>query len=584
MADADEDPHRQLLLDILGQLRKGIEIRDRTWKKKVCVNCFIAGDAIQWMMKSGTAEGGTREAAVRLLAEMLAAGVIEAGHGDQKSAAAKIKDEYLYRCFQDREDQEGAGAAGKQWIFPNHVKFNSMAFSAEIAEALEVAVANEDAAATHMAVDTIRRKVASALEKEDDWKLFSGAGTASVVYKPVKPPEGTFHLVKTVGYVGVSPKNVMHNFIDPRRRGDWMPLFKEGEIVEPLFVKTGRSRKTPSKATNLASNTNAAYSPSVRPAGAAGGAVAGGGGDGGGEAKGSTFDDAAASVDPSGTVDEMLDFVRKLMDAAAPAGGGGKGPVAAIAGAPVAPPSPSGLSYMKVKSQCSRKFGDELFQQHKHMVQAMLHENAEKQKRPSSIKIPAGGLDPDGAVEAAPGTPAGGGAGGVLGTAAESGVGGHGALPLNGVDDELDEATARKLKAVAESGLGVRPRVVHWDLNKTKKFSSNRTLCVLQDFFVVGEDIPLEDMGEVDPETGRAIQTGNPRVPGTTIVYEISILHREAALAPKTVRSEVLLMAWAAAPATGQLRAAGMTADDVETGQMSKVRLCGQWMVVVVAG
>src|SRR5690242_19457393 len=117
---------------ILNLLRRHIEIRNRSWMKRIHRDCFIGSEAVDFLVQQGLAD--TRQIAVQLLQKMAAKEMLKRVTDNAKS----FSDSYSYYRFRDDETESavlantGAGNTGPttgqggcKWSFAPHTAHNS---------------------------------------------------------------------------------------------------------------------------------------------------------------------------------------------------------------------------------------------------------------------------------------------------------------------------------------------------------------------------------------------------------------------------------------------------------------------------
>ena len=127
--DTDAD-----LLGILSLLRRHIEIRNRSWMKRIHRDCFIGSEAIDFLVSQGLAD--TREMAVAMCRKMVKKKLVK----PVTENSQKFTDSYNYYRFYE-DEQESAqlasskagnastgvspGQGGCKWSFCPHTAHNS---------------------------------------------------------------------------------------------------------------------------------------------------------------------------------------------------------------------------------------------------------------------------------------------------------------------------------------------------------------------------------------------------------------------------------------------------------------------------
>lgn len=122
------------LLGILSLLRRHIEIRNRSWMKRIHRDCFIGSEAIDFLVTQGLVD--TRQMGVDVCRNMVAKRLIR----PVTQSSQKFSDSYHYYRFHE-DDEETAllsstragngtvgampGQGGCRWSFCPHTAHNS---------------------------------------------------------------------------------------------------------------------------------------------------------------------------------------------------------------------------------------------------------------------------------------------------------------------------------------------------------------------------------------------------------------------------------------------------------------------------
>lgn len=234
-------------LEAITQLmRTHIEIRNRSWMKRVHRDCFIGSDAVEFLVTQGFAD--TREQAVQVGRKMVARKLIR--HVTDSQA---FRDAYLYYRFAE-DDAEGSslspkeagngagiflGQGGCRWSFCPHTAHNSYVLDIALAEEIERAVAGASIEARARAVGKLRARIREEAEPDaPDWSLLNTTEVNKVrvsVFQR-KRPRGDFKNVKITGMVPESPKKFIGGIMGFDRRKQWESMFEDGVIVEAIDI------------------------------------------------------------------------------------------------------------------------------------------------------------------------------------------------------------------------------------------------------------------------------------------------------------------------------------------------------------
>jgi hypothetical protein len=167
------------LLGILSLLRTHIEVRNRSWMKRIHRDCFIGSDAVDFLVIQGLAD--TRKQAVEIGRKMLAKKMIR-----HVTDSQKFSDSYHYYRFAEDDTEDsvlaqtnaGNGSAthpghgGCKWSFSPHTAHNSYVLDIGLAEQLERAVAGASVEARAHAFGKLRARVREQAEIDaPDWNL-----------------------------------------------------------------------------------------------------------------------------------------------------------------------------------------------------------------------------------------------------------------------------------------------------------------------------------------------------------------------------------------------------------------------------
>ena len=242
---------------LVRELRLGIEIRNRSSMKRIYKNCFVASDAVTFLVKAGHAP--SRGAAVTRCRELANKGLLR---NVSSTNTFPFKDANLYYRFQQDEEQNNAllrevslGTAansgvgtGKDWGFAPHTAHNSLVLDLVFAQRLERDLqATADLATRAAALKALRDRVRAEVHPQspgwDSMKTTTINGTRSRVWTRARP-RGDFTNLKTEGAINVSPEEFLRTFLDfsKRRKWDSMGTESDGTIVEAVYIRPNASR------------------------------------------------------------------------------------------------------------------------------------------------------------------------------------------------------------------------------------------------------------------------------------------------------------------------------------------------------
>lgn len=241
---------------IANLMRRHIEIRNRSWMKRIHRDCFTGSDAVDFLVTQGFAE--SRKAAVEMGVKM-----------NQKKILRNITDSrkfsdslHLYRFAEDDNEKallaqanagNGTGVimghGGCKWSFSPHTAHNSYVLDISLAEEIERAVAGASVEARALAINKLRNRIREQAENDaPNWDMTQTTdvnGTMINIYQR-KRPRGDFKNVKMTGVVGDSPIGFIKSIMNFDKRRQWESMFEDGVIVEgidlgeklsPLFLE-----------------------------------------------------------------------------------------------------------------------------------------------------------------------------------------------------------------------------------------------------------------------------------------------------------------------------------------------------------
>eukprot|EP00981_Chlorochromonas_danica_P009639 scaffold2798_cov160-Ochromonas_danica.AAC.8 len=215
------------ILGIASLMRRHIEIRNRSWMKRIHRDCFVGSEAVDFLVAQGFAD--TRKAAVELGVKMSSRKLIR-----NISDSRKFSDSlHYYRFAEDDQvvsvlDQSNAGNGsgvslghgGCKWSFAPHTAHNSYILDIGLAEELERAVAGASVESRAIAINKLRSRV---------------NGTMISVYQR-KRPRGDWKNVKMTGIVAENPKGFVRSILNFDKRRQWESTFEDGVVVEGIDI------------------------------------------------------------------------------------------------------------------------------------------------------------------------------------------------------------------------------------------------------------------------------------------------------------------------------------------------------------
>eukprot|EP01038_Epipyxis_sp_PR26KG_P005248 gene5248-7293_t len=233
------------LVGIVSLLRTHLEIRNRSWMKRLHRDCFIGSDAVDFLVTQGLADNRKQavEIGSKLVQKKFIRRVID--------SSTKFTDSYHYFRFFD-DDIESAilaktnagngngtqlGHGGCKWSFCPHTAHNSYILDIGLAEEIERAVSGASIEARSHAIGKLRSRVREQAENDaPDWILTQSTqvNKTSISIYQRKRPRGDFKNVKMTGMVGESPKGFIKGILNFSTRKQWESMFEDGVIVEGI--------------------------------------------------------------------------------------------------------------------------------------------------------------------------------------------------------------------------------------------------------------------------------------------------------------------------------------------------------------
>ena len=240
------------LVGIKTLMRTHIEIRNRSFMRRVHRDCFLGSDAVDFLVTHGFAD--SRDKAEDIGRRMMQKRLIR-----HVSDGSKFRDaSHLYYRFSDDDDESSSlaamnagnggglylGAGGCKWSICPHTAHNSYIMDIGLAEEIERAVAGANVDARKRAFAKLRARVREQAEPSaPDWMLTQSTTinrTVISVYQR-KRPRGDFKNAKMTGMVGESAKHFIGGILSFERRRQWEGMFEDGVVVEGVDLGEGYS-------------------------------------------------------------------------------------------------------------------------------------------------------------------------------------------------------------------------------------------------------------------------------------------------------------------------------------------------------
>ena len=173
----DIDVKKEEVEEMAELMRNHIEIRNRTYFKRLHRSSFLANSAVDFLTARGFA--ASREEAVSIGRRMVKYGLIK-----HVTEGSKFRDAYLYFRFQ--EDDEGNlapsnagnggstffGVGGSKFSFAPHTAHNSYILDISLAQEIEKSVASGDVESRRKTMERLRMRVRElAAANDGNWRL-----------------------------------------------------------------------------------------------------------------------------------------------------------------------------------------------------------------------------------------------------------------------------------------------------------------------------------------------------------------------------------------------------------------------------
>jgi hypothetical protein len=231
------------LVGIMNLMRRHVEIRNHSRMKRVHQCCFVAHDAVDFLVEQGLA--GSRDDAIIICRRMETQGMIKSVSGGKfKDAKLDFRfveddapDAVLSNTCAGNGDGVFYGQGGCKFNIAPHTAHNSFVLNIALAEELERAVAGASVESRVHAIGKLRQRVMQeASPSAPNWDLTESTtvnDTPLNTYRR-KRPRGNFDNVKMTSTVGVSPKDFARAILNFDTRKDWESNFEDGVIVEAI--------------------------------------------------------------------------------------------------------------------------------------------------------------------------------------------------------------------------------------------------------------------------------------------------------------------------------------------------------------
>jgi hypothetical protein len=264
------------LTGIMNLMRRHIEIRNRSWLKRIHRDCFIGSDAVDFLVTQGFAD--TRKAAVEMGLKMTNRKLIR-----NITDSRKFSDTLHYYRFTEDDNPvsvlarnnagNGLGAivfghGGCKWSFAPHTAHNSYVLDIGLAEEIERAVAGMCALHSYFlsfffvslpsffsllspslsflgasiearlhAIQKLRNRVREQAEPDaPNWDLIQSQSINGAIINVFqrKRPRGDWKNIKLTGVVAESPIGFIKSIMNFEKRKQWESLFEDGVIIEGI--------------------------------------------------------------------------------------------------------------------------------------------------------------------------------------------------------------------------------------------------------------------------------------------------------------------------------------------------------------
>lgn len=247
--------------------RMHLDIRNRSWMKRIHRDSFIGSDFVDFLVNQGLADSRTQ--ATDFGKKMIAAKFVRG------LTSSSFRDAYQYYRFAEDDDASSAilastdagngntsgflGLGGCKWSIAPHTAHNSYILDISLAEELERAVSGASVEARARAVNKLRDRVREqGLPDAPNWNLISTNTTTAVavgngksakqsnavsvvtnVYERTRP-RGDFSNIKmTTSITDHTSQSFVASIIDLEKRKEWETMFEDGVVVETIDIGEG---------------------------------------------------------------------------------------------------------------------------------------------------------------------------------------------------------------------------------------------------------------------------------------------------------------------------------------------------------
>ncbi len=241
MASIDAD-----LVGIANLMRRHIEIRNRSWMKRIHRDCFIGSEAVDFLVTQGFAD--TRKAGVEMGFKMCTKKIIR-----NITDSRKFSDSLHYYRFAEDDTEDAVlaqtnagngtgltlGHGGCKFSFAPHTAHNSYVMDIGLAEEIERAVAGPSIEARAMAINKLRSRVREQAEADaPNWDLVQTTNVNNSIINVFqrKRPRGDWKNVKMTGAVAETPIGFIKSIMSFDKRRQWESMFEDGVIVEAIDI------------------------------------------------------------------------------------------------------------------------------------------------------------------------------------------------------------------------------------------------------------------------------------------------------------------------------------------------------------
>lgn len=234
------------IVGIASLMRRHIEIRNRSWMKRLHRDSFVGSEAVDFLVTQGFAD--TRKAGVELGIKMHNRKLIR-----NVSDSRKFSDSLHYYRFAEDDneasvlDQANAGNGsgvrfghgGCKFSFAPHTAHNSYVLDIGLAEEIERAVAGASIESRTVAINKLRSRVREQAEPNaPNWELIQANqvnGTTINVFQRTRP-RGDWKNIKMTGVVAETPKGFIRSILNFDKRRQWEATFEDGAVVEAIDI------------------------------------------------------------------------------------------------------------------------------------------------------------------------------------------------------------------------------------------------------------------------------------------------------------------------------------------------------------